>query len=331
MEADSVGTMRAAVVDRYGPPEVVRIATVPRPPARRGELLVRVQAAPVTSGDARIRGARFPAGFGAPARLAFGIAGPRRRILGGTFAGVVESVGDGVDGFRPADPVCGMTGSKMGTHAEFVAVRADKVARVPSGVRAVDAAGLLFGGTTALYFLRDRASVAPGASVLVNGASGAVGTNAVQLAKDLGAEVTGVTSGTNAALVRSLGADEVIDHTTIDLAATNGRFDVVLDCVGNITIATGRRLLTEGGVLVLAVADLWTTIRARGDVVTGSAPERVEDYETLLQLVASGALTVVHDSSFDLDDIVEAHRRVETGHKRGNVIVRPCRHPEEEP
>jgi NADPH:quinone reductase-like Zn-dependent oxidoreductase len=132
MEGDSAGTMRAAVLDRYGPPEVVRTAKVPRPRVRRGELLVRVLAAPVTSGDARIRGAHFPAGFGAPARLAFGFTGPRRRILGGTFAGLVESVGAGVDGFRAADPVCGMTGRKMGTHAEFVVLRADKVARVPS-------------------------------------------------------------------------------------------------------------------------------------------------------------------------------------------------------
>jgi NADPH:quinone reductase-like Zn-dependent oxidoreductase len=327
MEGDSAGTMRAAVLDRYGPPEVLRVATAPRPPARTGELLVRVLAAPVTSSDARVRGARFPPGFGVPARLAFGIRGPRRRILGGTFAGVVESVGAGVDRFGPADPVCGMTGTKMGTHAEFVAVRAGKVARVPAGVSAEDAAGVLFGGTAALYFLRDRASVAPGMSVLVNGASGAVGTNAVQLAKHLGAKVTGVTSGANAALVTGLGADEVIDHTTSDLAATNGRFDVVLDCVGNITIASGRLLLTEGGVLVLAVAGLWQTIRARGDVVAGSAPERVEDYETLLDLVASGALTVVHDSSFSLEDIAEAHRRVDSGHKRGNVIIRPCEGP----
>ena len=119
MPADAAGTMRAAVLDRYGPPEVVRVAEVPRPRAGSGELLVRVLATPVTSGDARIRGARFPPGFGLPARLAFGITRPRRRILGGTFAGVVETIGDGVDGFAPGDAVCGMTGTRLGTHAEF--------------------------------------------------------------------------------------------------------------------------------------------------------------------------------------------------------------------
>jgi NADPH:quinone reductase-like Zn-dependent oxidoreductase len=140
-----------------------------------------------------------------------------------------------------------------------------------------------------------------------------------------GAKVTAVTSTPNAALVTRLGADDVIDYTKDGVLSTAMRFDVVLDCVGNLTIGPGRRLLTDGGVLVLAVASLWTTIRARGNVVAGSAPERVEDFELLVGLVAGGELTVVHDGIYDLDDIVEAHRRVDTGHKRGNIIVRPCR------
>jgi NADPH:quinone reductase-like Zn-dependent oxidoreductase len=147
----------------------------------------------------------------------------------------------------------------------------------------------------------------------------------VQLGRHLGARVTAVTSGANAALVTDLGAAEVVDHTAVDVAASSQRFDVVLDCVGNLTIGSGRRLLADTGVLVLAVAGLGETLRARGNVVAGSAPERVEDFEFLLGLVASGALTVVHDSSFGLEEIVEAHRRVDTGHKRGNVIVRPGR------
>jgi NADPH:quinone reductase-like Zn-dependent oxidoreductase len=173
-------TMRAAVVDRYGPPDAVRVVSVPRPSSGEGELLVRVLAAPVTSADARIRGARFPSGFGVPARIGLGITGPRRRILGSSFAGLVERIGAGVDEFRPGDRVCGMTGMRMGTHAEFVVVRADAVAPIPEGVSVEDAAGVLFGGTTALHFLRDRAAVGAGCSVMVNGASGAVGTSAVQ-------------------------------------------------------------------------------------------------------------------------------------------------------
>lgn len=282
---------------------------------------MRVHAAAVTSGDARIRGARFPPGFGLLARSFFGIARPRRQILGSTFSGIVEAVGSDAAGFAPGEAVCGMTGTKLGTHAAFVVARADRLARVPVGVSLDDAVGVIFGGTAALYFLRDKASVTSAHAVLVNGASGAVGSNAVQLAKHFGANITAVTSAANTEFITSLGADRVIDYTSNDLAATDARFDAVLDCVGNLTIASGRRLLTEGGVLVLAVASLWDTIRPHRNVVTGSAPERVADIEFLLDLVARGDLTVVYDGIYDLEHIVDAYRRVDSGHKRGNVIV----------
>jgi len=277
----------------------------------------------LTSGDARIRGARFPPGFGLPARLAFGLRRPRRRILGMVFAGVIEDVGPGVANFVPGHAVCGMTGMSMGAHAEYVSVAAGRVAAVPSGVSHSDAAGLLFGGSTALYFLRDRASLRPGMSVLVNGASGAVGSNAVQLAKYYGATVTGVTSAGNADFVRHLGASRVIDYAVSDVRALSDRFDVVFDAVGNLSIATGRPLLRDGGVLVLAVASLWDMLRARRGVVAGSGPERAADFEWLLQRVAATDLTVVIDREFPLDHIADAYRLVDSGHKRGNVIVRP--------
>lgn len=318
--------MKAAVIDRYGrygAPELVRVAEVPSPAPKADEALVRVRAAAVTSGDSRIRGGRFPPGFGLLARLAFGVVRPRRQILGSTFSGTVEAVGPRCRDLAPGDEVCGMTGMAMGAHAEYVAVPASKLARKPAAVTHEEAAGLLFGGTAALFFLRDKASTAPGMSVLVNGASGAVGTNAVQLAKHFGATVIGVTSTPNAALVTSLGADRILDYTSTDLTTTGERFDVVLDTVGNLSIATGRPLLCPGGVLLLAVASLGDTLRARGNVAAGSAPERVADYEFLLQLVASGSLTVVIDRVYDLEGIVEAHRRVDSGHKRGNIIVRP--------
>ncbi len=315
--------MRAAVFDRYGPPEVVRVAEVPQPAPRADDVLVRIETAAVTSGDARIRGARFPAGFGLLARLAFGVVRPRRPVLGSSFSGVVETVGSRVVDFAPGDEVCGMTGTKLGAHAEYVAVPAKRLARKPAGVSHDDAAGLLFGGTTALFFLRDKASVTSGMSVLVNGASGAVGTNAVQIAKHLGATVTGVTSAGNAATVTSLGANRIIDYANEDLSATTERFDVVLDTVGNLSRRSGRRLLRPDGVLVLAVAGLSDTIRARGNVVAGSAPERVDDFDLLLRLVADGEIIVVHDQTYDLDEIADAHRRVDSGHKLGNVVVRP--------
>jgi NADPH:quinone reductase-like Zn-dependent oxidoreductase len=315
--------MRAAVVDRYGPPEVVAVREVPRPVPRADEVLVHVAVAAVNSGDARIRAARFPAGFAPLARPAFGLRGPRRPILGNAFAGTVAAVGEDVTAHAPGDEVCGMTGVRMGAHAEYVAVPGSRLARKPPGVTHEAAAGLLFGGTAALWFLRDRAQVRPGQSVLVVGASGAVGTNAVQLARHFGADVTGVTSAHNAALVQRLGADRIIDHTRTDLSTLTDRFDVVLDAVGTLTRATGRRLLTDHGVLVLAAASLGDTVRARGDVVAGSAPERVEDFDYLLRLLAEGVLTVVVDEVLDLAQIASAYQRVDSGHKVGNVLVRP--------
>ena len=313
--------MRAAVVTEYGGPEVVQVQEVPRPSAGRGEVLVRVEAVAVTSGDARIRGARFPAGFAVPARLAFGLRRPRRPVLGSAFSGVVEAVGPGVTSPVVGDAVCGMTGLRLGAHAEHVVQPAAKAVPVPAGVSHDDAAGVLFGGTTALHFVRGR--VRPGTTVLVIGASGAVGTNAVQLARHLGGVVTGVTSGANAALVRDLGATHVVDRTQVDVTTLDERYDVVLDAVGVLSIPAGRRLLRPGGTLLLVVAGLADTLRARGDVVSGSSGERVEDMAELLGMVAAGDLVVVHDRAYGLDDVVEAHRRVDTGRKVGNVLLHP--------
>ena len=305
--------MRAAVVDRYGPPDVVRVVEVPDPVPRAGEVLVRVVATAVTAGDARIRGARFPRGFGVPARLAFGLRGPRRPVLGMVFSGVVEAVGADVADLVPGDEVCGMTGA----HAELVAVPAARAVRKPAEVTHEDAAAVLFGGTTARHFLR---GVGRGTSVLVVGASGAIGTNAVQLAAHAGAVVTGVCRGANAELVTRLGASRVIDYTADDV---DGRYDVVLDAVGALSPATGRRLLTDDGVLMLAAATLAQTVVPRRWVRTASAPERPEDMALLLERVAKGELTVVVEDVAGLDAIAVAHRRVDSGRKVGNLVVRP--------
>lgn len=315
--------MRAAVVDRYGPPEVVRVADVPKPRPRPDEVLVRVRAVAVTSGDARIRAARFPDGFGPFARLAFGVRKPRRAVLGGAFAGEVAAVGSRVRDVAVGARVCGMNGAKMGAHAEFVAVPAKKLAAVPDEVGDEDAAGVLFGGSTALFFLRDKASVSAGKTVLVNGASGAIGTNAVQLAKHFGAHVTGVTSARNAELVTGLGADRVIDYTRTAVDDLPDRYDIVIDTVGTLSIASGRELLAPHGVCALVVAGLGETVRARGNIVAGPAAERAADFAYLLGLVAAKELTVVLDRTLDLADIVEAYRHVDSGRKVGNVVVRP--------
>lgn len=322
--------MRAAVNTRYGPPDVVRIVDdLPVPAMGSEQVLIRVTAAAVTSADSRIRAARFPRGFGPFARLAFGIRRPRRHVLGSSLAGTVTAVGSGVTDLTIGDRVCGMTGARMGCHAEFVAVDRRRIVRIPDGVDDIQAAGVLFGGSTALHFLRTRAAVQKGMSVLIVGGSGAVGSAAIQLARHLGATVTAVTGPTNLDLARRLGAATVIDHTTTDITSLENRFDIVLDTVGALSPATGKPLLTARGVLQLAVADLGQTITARGRVQAGSAPEKAAAFDQLLDLVAAGALTVVFDRAVGkdgvvaLEDIADAHRRIDTGHKVGSIIVTP--------
>ena len=313
--------MRAAVVERYGPPEVVSVVERPDPAADKGKALVRVHATAVTSGDARIRGCRFPPGFAVPGRLALGIRGPRRDVLGVVYSGVVEAVGAGVSGVAVGDEVCGMTGAAMGAHAELAAVRVDRLVSKPAEVSHEQAAAILFGGSTARHFLRDL--VGPGRRVLVNGASGAVGSAAVQIAHLAGAHVTGVCSAANADLVRSLGADQVVDHartSVLDLAET---YDVVLDTVGNLDRRSGPRLLSADGVLLLAVAGLADTVLARGRVRAGVSSEDPADFAWLLERVAAGDLRAVVDRTVSLDEIVEAHRLVDSGRKVGNVVVLP--------
>lgn len=313
--------MRAAVVEKYGPPEVVQIRDLPLPRVGAKSVLVRVAATAVTSGDARIRGANFPDGFGTLSRLALGFRGPRRTVLGGVFSGTIEALGAKVAGFAVGEEVCGMTGISMGCHAQYVVAPATKLAHKPTTVSHDHAAGLLFGGSAARHFLH-VAGTGPGSTVLVNGASGAIGTNAVQLAKHLGATVTAVTSGRNAELVEALGADDVIDYTRTPLAGIDRRFDVVLDNVGSLDRRTARRLLTGNGTALLAVASLGDNLVARGNVKAGVAPERAEAFAYLLSLVASRDLRVIVDEVMDLDDIQQAHRRVDTGHKVGNLVVR---------
>ena len=324
--------MKAAIAGAYGPPESIRVEQVPDPEPGKGEVLLRVEAAAVTAGDARIRAGRFPRGFGVLARLALGFRGPRRPVLGIAVSGVVERLGSGTVVFAPGDAVAGMIGARMGGHAQLLTVAASKLTPKPSDVSHADAAGALFGGTTALHFLRDRAELRAGQHVLINGASGSVGSAAVQLARLSGATVTAVTSGGNAELVRSLGAETVIDYTREPLerlvsrltaAPADERFDVVFDAVGNLARAAGLELLAPNGVLILAAADLLDTARARGRVFAGSAPERPQDAAELLRLVAHGEFDPLTRSLPGLESIVDAYALVDGGRKVGNVVVLP--------
>lgn len=311
--------MRAASVPRYGPPEIVTIEEFPRPVPRSGEVLVRVEAAAVTSGDARMRAGRFPRGFGVPARLALGVRGPRARVLGSALSGIVEQVPDGETLFSVGDAVAGMTGMRLRAHAEFARVPISSLAAIPPGVSNEDAAAILFGGTTALHFLRDRARVRSGDRVLVNGASGAVGTAAAHF----GASVTAVASARNHDLVTRLGAVRTIDYAQAPVTDIEDRFDVVFDAVGNISRAEGLRLLASEGALVLAVASLSDTVRARGRVFAGSAPERAEDVAFLLDLVEREIVDPVTRVAGGLTVIREAHQVVDSGRKVGNLVILP--------
>lgn len=313
--------MRAACVERYGPPERISLIETPVPEPGPGEVLIRVDAAAVTAGDARLRSGRFPPGFALPARLAIGIRGPRSRVPGAVFSGRVERLGDGVADLAIGDAVAGMTGMRLGAHAEYTVAPAGKLARKPPAVSHADAAAVLFGGTAALYFLRGK--VGPGTTVLVNGASGSVGTSAVQLAAHAGASVTAVTSGPKRELMASLGAKRVVDYRETPVARLDERFDVVLDTVGNLSRSDGLRLAGPTGTLVLVAAGLSDTIRARGRVRAGAAPERREDFGELLELLATGRLAPLCEIVGGLDALPEAHRRIDDGHKVGNLVVLP--------
>lgn len=313
--------MKAAVISAYGAPEALHVKELERPRIKSGEVLIRVRAVAVTSADSRIRAARFPRGFGFLARLAFGVFKPRVKILGSTYSGVIDEVGEGVSGFLVGDEVCGMTGIKMGTYAEYIKVNGASIVKKPKTVSHEQAAGLLFGGTAALYFIRDKLSVTKGDTVLVNGASGAVGTNAVQLASYFGGKVTAVTSPDNSALVARLGAEDYIDYLKHDLATLGKRFGVVLDTVGTISPMLAQKLLGSGGRAGLMVASLGEMFKARGPVMTGTATEKPEDIKFLLGLVEAGDLEVVIEKVYDFKDIVAAHTHADTGKKIGNIVV----------
>lgn len=314
--------MKAAVVDRYGPPSNARIDDVPEPKQRPGDLLVQVHAAAVTTGDARIRGGSFPKGMGGLARLVLGLRGPRNPVLGMAFSGVVADAPTD-SGFTAGDRVAGMAGSRFGAHAERMAVEADRAVRVPDGVSHEATAAALFGGSTALFFLQDLSDLQPGHTVLVNGASGSVGTSIVQLAAAAGATVTGVTSDKNADLVRSLGAASVIDYTSAPVASVDTRFDVVIDMVGNVSPALAKHLVTPTGTAVLGVADLGEMLRARGQVKAGSAKATTEQFKRVLAGLAAGTLKPVVHAVLPLDRIADAYAIVDSGRKVGNVVVLP--------
>jgi NADPH:quinone reductase-like Zn-dependent oxidoreductase len=315
--------MKAVTYHTYGGPDVLNLVDLPKPTPAAGEILVRIRATSVTSGDARMRAFDIPGPFKIPARFMLGYPTPKNPILGYEFAGEVEAVGDGVTRFKPGDRVYG---GAFGSYAEYSTIaETGPVAPIPVGLSFEEAASIGFGVTTALYFL-GKGKVGPGQSLLIIGASGCVGTYSIQLAKHLGANVTAVCSGRNADLVRSLGADRVIDYTTEDY----GRFgphDAVMDTVGATTFAKAQPLIKRGGVflnVVMSGADLLAMILPFKDgrrIVSGSFDTTQAMLLEVNKLVAAGAIRPVIDRTYAIEQIREAHAYVDTKRKRGAVVV----------
>lgn len=320
--------MRAAVYRRFGGPEVVHVEDVPMPTPGPDEILIRVHASTVSAADHRTRSGDIPRGLRALAGLSIGFLRPRRRVLGMDAAGVVESVGSAVTTFAPGDEVIAMLGARFGGHAEYALVKqSGGIARKPANLTFAEAVSVVFGGITAQAFL-NRVCTGPGNRVLVNGASGAVGSAAVQLAKHRGAHVTAVTSAAHRDLVLRLGADEVIDYATSDFTENGELYDVVMDCVGTAGFERAAASIRPGGALLLIVTDLAGLVgagrqsRASGKHVSAaSVPYTPESMAALSALARSGAIRPVIDRSYPLADIVDAHRYVDGGHKAGSVIL----------
>lgn len=317
-------TLQAWVCRDYGGSEVLELQTRPCPVPGPHDVLVRVVAASVSSADVRIRTQKLPRGFGLLGRLAFGLARPRQPVLGTDMAGVIETVGRDVRGFQPGDAVVGVTGAATGCHAEYcVLPTAKPLVHKPARLSFAEAASLPFGGLAALHFL-NKAQTQVGEKVLVIGASGAVGSAMVQLARHRGAQVTAVCSGGNALLALSLGAHAVIDYTENDFTQTDQRWDVIADTVGASSFAACLpRLNGHGRYLSIAGSLMELLARPRGTrrSIGGPAPERSEDLQTLMDLAESGALQPVIDFTYPFAELPAAHAYVETGRKRGAVVV----------
>ena len=302
--------MRAAVCTAYGPPEVLQIRTVPDPRPRDKEVCIQLVATAVTASDCIVRGLKLRGVYRLLMRAAFGIRAPRKGIIGMIAAGEIESVGRDVTSFKPGDQVFGMDGFRAGTYAEKVCWPSSALALRPANLTYEEAAALPYGGLIASYFMR-RLKVRKGQRMLVYGASGAIGTSAVQLARNLGAEVTGVCSTTNLELVRSLGATSVNDYTKDDLTRSGLRYDVIFDAVGKLKSA--KAMLNAGAVLASGGVSM--------SVDDAFPRSKKSDLFALKELAESGAFRPVIDRRYTLDEIVEAHRYVDLGHKKGNVIV----------
>jgi NADPH:quinone reductase-like Zn-dependent oxidoreductase len=324
--------MKAVVYEKYGSPEVLELREVEKPLPRDNEILVKVHATTATVADVRSRSFTVPPAYWLPARITLGLRKPKKAILGVELAGEVESVGKDVKRFMKGDYVFAATLIGFGAYAQYKCLPENAAISIkPSNLTYEEAAALPIGARTALHYLR-KASIQPGQKVLVYGASGSVGTYAVQLAKYFGAEVTAVCSTRNVDLVRSLGADQVIDYTVEDFSNRSETYDVIFEAVDKSSFSACMRSLKKNGIYLNITAPfpslrmLWTKMTGSKKLMLGeNPPESAEDLAFLKELVEAGKLKPVIDRYYPFEQIVEAHRYVDKGHKRGNVVI-PVEH-----
>jgi 2-desacetyl-2-hydroxyethyl bacteriochlorophyllide A dehydrogenase len=326
--------MKAIVWTKYGPPDVLQLQEVEKPTPKDNELLIRIHATTVTAGDCELRSLNLPLMYGLPLRIYSGLIRPKRvTVLGTELAGEIEAVGKDVRLFKEGDQVFGSAGFGFGANAEYICLPEEPegmeggVAIKPANMTYEEAATVPFGGRDALHFLR-KANIQSGQKVLINGAGGSIGTFAVQLAKYFGAEVTAVDSTAKLDMLRSIGADQVIDYTQEDFTRSGETYDVIFDVVGKSSFSRGMRSLKENGFYLLANPRLshmvrapWTSMRSSKKVILEAASGTIEDLVFLRELIEAGKIRTVIDRRYPFEQIAEAHRYVETGRKKGNVVI----------
>ncbi len=320
--------MKTIVYEKYGPPEVLKLQEVPKPTPNDDEVLVKVYATTVTKYDCWCRSATAPTGMGLFARIAEGIRKPKKPILGTELAGEIEATGKDVKQFKEGDQVFAFTGMSLGTYTEYKCLPEEgMVAIKPANMTYEEAASVPYGALTALHFLR-KGNTQSGQKVLIFGASGGVGNYAVQLAKYFGAEVTGVCSTAKLEMVKSLGADKVIDYTKEDFTKSGQTYDIIFDTIGQSSFSGCKRSLKKKGIYLFStlglpklIQILWLSMTSSKKAIFGIVKERPEDLIFLRELIEARKIKTVIDRSYPLEQTAEAHRYVETGQKAGNVVI----------
>ena len=323
--------MKAIVYTKYGPPDVLQLKEVEKPTPKDNEVLIRIHATTVTAGDTELRGLKFSFGLRLLMRIGFGFRGPRKKILGMELAGEIEAVGKDVKRFRKGDQVFAATGFiGMGACAEYICLPEEPeegaLAIKPANMTYEEAAPVPVGGLEALHFIR-QGNIQSGQKVLINGAGGTIGTFAVQLAKYFGAEVTGVESTGKLDMLRSIGTDHVIDYTQEDFTKSGETYDFILDVVSKRSISRSIRSLKQNGRYLIAdpgrqmVRGLWARMTSSKKVLFGAAKPKTEDLIFLKELIEAGKIRSVIDRRYPLEQVPEAHRYVESGQKKGHVVI----------